>query len=273
MRFGRLREDFVCGVYLFNTPVHVRVQALGLVPYAERPGWGASPDGLIIDSNMKWTDVPAWTRSAYSSTVDITRGALEIKCSQANCLMRDYYYPQVYLEMMALGAAWADVVRYSEHKVTNGAGVWTTKRECRVYRVYRHKPTEDRLMHCIVLALNTQEHQHPDMWKTEPFTSLRNYFAELASTHHYKIVPVSEELYQSYELYMKLPAVVEDAPLDEEPTHKRKRPAYLNDVEERQLEIFRLFEREDQASKEFVALLIAQVRDLLGMLEEKAGLQ
>lgn len=275
MRFGRLKEDYVCGVYLQNTPQNVKVQALGLVPYTERPGWGASPDGLIIDDEMTWDhpDIPEWTRADYENhpNVDITRGALEIKCSQANCLMRDYYYPQVYLEMMSLGAAWADVVRYNEYKMSDGNGTWSTKRECRIYRVYRHKPTEDQILECIITSLNTPENRRKALWKTKAFVSLRNYLEDLAANLRYRKVPASEELYNSYHSYFELPTIEESMIEDESPQHHDKRTR-LNDVEERQLDIFRLYEREDAPSKEFVGLLIDQVKDLLGMLEDKAKL-
>lgn len=272
MRMGRLAEDFACGNYLLNTPPHIKIHAVGLVPYAERPGWGASPDGLIVDEKMTWDDVPEYTRSAYNDKrIDITRGALEIKCSQANCLMRDYYYPQVYLEMMALGVVWADVVRYSETRGTNGSGVWSTKRECRVYRIYRHKPTEDRIVDCIITALNTNTSNKQPLYNTRAFVSLRNYLKDLASRASYKKIPVSEELHQSYMLYFVLPPLPS---IEHSADKKTKTTTLANDIEERQLEIFRLYEREDKnkTSREFVSHIISQIKDLLQMLEEKTNL-
>lgn len=269
MRFGRLREDFACMLYLQHVPQHVKVQMVGLVPYSGRTGWGASPDGLIIDSEMSWDDVPTWTKAEYGD-LDITRGALEIKCSQANCLMRDYYYPQVYLEMMSLGAVWADVVRYSEQKVSDGNGVWTTQRTCRIYRIYRHKPTEEQLVSCIITALQGDRealYNNP----SGQFVAIRSYFKDLASRAQYTEVDVScsAPLFNSYISHIEDHQKV-DLPIDkndEEPAHKCL--TLSADIEERQLEILHMYEHDGKATKELFAHVIAQIRDLLSILEEK----
>ena len=266
MRFGTLREDFVCYAYVNSVPYCYTVHLLGLVPYVDRPGWGASPDGLIVNTEMTWDQVPAATRAEYEGTpgIDIKRGALEIKCSQADCNMRDYYYPQIYLEMMSLGAVWTDVVRYSEKRASDGAGTWSTKRECRVYRIYREKEWEDRIVNCILVALKQRDDETREkLYKTRRFTTLRADLRKKAQESTYALLMVSDEAFKSYTQYHS------DAQVAKDVAPPEKRLALVDSIQERQLEIVRLYEGEDKPTKQFIGHVIGQVRDLLSMVEEK----
>ena len=204
MRFGRLTEDAVCTLFLKSQPPNVTVQLVGLVPYKERAGWGASPDGIIHDPHMAWDDVPSYCRDAYRSdpSVTITKGVLEIKCSQTNCEMQDYYFPQVYLEMMSTGTVWTDVVRYCDKMVNKGNGCWFVERELRIYRLYRDRETENAIVSCILSSLQVHEQMQRQLFRTAKYVALRKSLRRLARATDYKPVHVDDAIVDGYHAYI-----------------------------------------------------------------------
>ena len=119
MRLGSLSEDYALLCY-FSKFDSCRFQEMGWCPAPARKypdGWGASPDGLFIDQQMKWSDVPEATKDFYRPEgFNIHRGVCEIKTSETNTSMSAYYIPQMYMEMIALESVWADLLRFHHHR-------------------------------------------------------------------------------------------------------------------------------------------------------------
>lgn len=263
MRFGRVREDFICAVYMDQRP-HVKVEMVGCCPVPDKKGWGASPDGIVHDETMTWDLVPDHVRAEYEKDthVDICRGVLEIKGSQGNCNMQAYYYPQLYLEMMSVGAVWTDLVRYSEQRVSDN-GTWSTLRECRVYRVYRHRKTETKLINLVNTYLRTPFGSRLQLFKEERYERFRTYLKECSSSAEYAKLEVSEPLFEQYQQY------VEDAQKTAPEEPEMKRPAILRNMSDRQLEIFRMAERNEKPTQEFVVSCLKQIKSLAELVEYK----
>jgi len=127
MRLGSQSEDVAALMYLGHYGGARHFTEIGTVPVTGRPGWGASPDGLVTDSSSNGQ-----------------QGALEFKTSRTKLCMEPYFYPQLYMEMMALGVQWADLVRYRPARTWHAKeGKWHYLDVAHVYRVNRDAALED----------------------------------------------------------------------------------------------------------------------------------
>ncbi len=208
MRLGTLSEDSCMLMYLCEYP-EKRFFELGWcpAPTGYPVGWGASPDGLIEDKNMDWSMVPDDIKAHYPdaqrSAFNITMGACEFKTSKTKLSMEAYYFPQVYMEMIALNVVWCDLVRYRPSRSYNQlTKEWITDSTAHVYRIYRHKPTEEALVKLWSRAsANTQKIQ--DIVMEESFVKMRDYFSDLAQrmpVHHVLAMkPSTQTLLAQYE--------------------------------------------------------------------------
>lgn len=259
MRFGRIMEDYICLSYIIAQGVTVSM--CGFVPYNSEHTWGCSPDGKVHDAKMSWdnSSIPLYTKNDYSH-LDIRFGALEIKASRSDCSMKDYYYPQIYLEMMTLETAWVDVVRYSEMRISNGQ-MWRTERKIRIYRVYRHKPTEHIITKCIKNGLEKGQ----SVYNNKEFIKLRSYLRDLANAAQYKEITPSDKLYEQYTEYI----TSKQNTAGESRSVKKHRVHHISEMEERQLDIFRLYEQESLPTKEFVSACLSQIQSLCELLKNK----
>jgi len=231
MRFGTLAEDYCIMAYLKKYPARSFFEVGSCSP-PQKLGypatWGASADGRVRDPNMVWARVPAEIRKHYdNSRFDPTRGVVEFKASRKKESMEAYYYPQVYMEMIANDVVWCDVVRYCKTSCTNAQGKWCYTHKFRVYRVYRHKPTEDLIVKCIKYAAqNTNRLQ--EVVAEKEFRVLRDYFKQLANTAAYEVIEMDQDLKTAFEEYKRVrnsvarnglaPIPLEDEDEEEDPT-------------------------------------------------------
>lgn len=150
MRLGTLCEDVAAAAYLVTFPARV-FQEVGWCAAPHGPaGWGASPDGVLIDASMTWDSVPDYVRADYvgrEGAFDITRGACEFKTSRTKLCCEAYFLAQVYMEMIALDVVWCDLVRYRPLRAWDADALkWTYRDVAHVYRVWRRRDLEARLM-------------------------------------------------------------------------------------------------------------------------------
>lgn len=139
MSLGRQFEHDALMIYLTHFKQYeYQVRECGMIAHPEEPLLGASPDGLIINPRMSWSDCPPWARR---QRCDVTRGVLEIKVSGGLDLEpRGYYMVQIYMEMMAAQTVWAHLVKYAPKE-----------NRCRVYRVFRNPDFEKQLLDFLLL--------------------------------------------------------------------------------------------------------------------------
>lgn len=200
MRFGVESEDKALLLYAHHFP-HVEIELVGLCKAPPPlPGtWGASPDGILHDTSHTWEDIPEKIRSHWNKEEwehRASHGVLEIKCTaQKNGMcMEPYYFPQVYMEMICTQTLWADVVRYTAHG------------NARVYRVYRHKPTEDTLVSLIKYALSKVDTLQDVVFSEASFIKMRDHFERVALTMPHvelELTGVYKELRSQFEQYQK----------------------------------------------------------------------
>lgn len=94
MRLGSLSEERALLAYFSHYPArHYQEMGWCPAPPGYPAGWGASPDGLLVDRDMTWERVPKQT--AKFRALDVTRGVCEIKTSRTKCDMAAYFIPQV----------------------------------------------------------------------------------------------------------------------------------------------------------------------------------
>lgn len=156
MRLGSLSEDVIMLLRFGDSQHTLHFTEVGTCPVAGHPGWGASPDGIICDDTMKWSSLPPTVSAHLIGTTltawNIHMGACEFKTSRTKLCMEGYFYPQLYMEMMALGVLWADLVRYRPSRTWNakgggaGGGEWEYQDVCHVYRIYREAALEERFI-------------------------------------------------------------------------------------------------------------------------------
>lgn len=127
MRLGSLSEDLILLAYLGHYKGR-RFEEIGTAAIRGHPGWGASPDGIVYDESGD-------------------RGVCEFKTSRTKLGMEAYFYPQLYMEMMAVGVQWANLVRYRPSKTWNAhSATWSYTDVCYVYRVQRDPLLEAELI-------------------------------------------------------------------------------------------------------------------------------
>ena len=177
MQLGTDSEYIVECAYMSERP-GCTLSAVGWcdapVPLYPR-GWGASPDALIRDSNMSWNAVPPDIQKYYAEPQDVAQGVLEIKTSRKSLAMEPYFLPQVYMEMIATGTIWCDLVRYKPAAGGKGGGT------ARIYRIYRHRPTEELITGLIKIALATPAAQLQDLLlKDQRWSEARDFLKAVA---------------------------------------------------------------------------------------------
>jgi hypothetical protein len=147
MRNGVMAEPYAVLSYLehFDRAVYYEV-GFSCAPSPPYPSnWGASPDGYIENPEMSWDQLPEdVARHLNPDEWDVRRGCIEIKTTTSqNLNLEPYYLPQVYMEMISLGVLWCDVIRYRVGVRSDRVAMGDT---ANVFRVFRHKPTEDKLV-------------------------------------------------------------------------------------------------------------------------------
>jgi hypothetical protein len=202
MRLGSISEDPALLLYLS----HYTEQTFYEIGWCPAPagypvGWGASPDGKLVDPNMTWDQVPPEIREHYKpDDFDITHGVLEIKTTRGEPIMQPYYIPQVYLEMIALNVVWANVIRYRPARVYDAERkVHTVHNTARVYRVWRHKPTEEWFVklwtRAYANASKLQDFVHTD----EQYVRARAHIVDMANNMPVlKVLDMTPEIEQRF---------------------------------------------------------------------------
>jgi len=216
MRMGTLSEEYAIMLLLMNTPPTTAVELVGYcdAPHPPYPyGYGASPDGLLSDTAMTWESVPESIRQHLDcAAFDPTRGVLEIKSSTKSLNMEAYFYPQVYMEMISTNTCWCDLVRYCKSSDYDGEKEqWTYEHTARVYRIYRHMPTEQ-----ILLALIKRAHANKanlqEIVQDESYRQIRAYFTTLAKSLPYREISITDDnMFQSYDAYKRQAVGVAEA--------------------------------------------------------------
>lgn len=102
MRGGSLVEDgFACALIVYKTAW--KYEERGWLDFPGHEKWGDSVDGLITDPTMNASKIPGWVKAKWRKAgwdinkMDLTKGCLEIKCSDKDLSAgnRHYYLIQV----------------------------------------------------------------------------------------------------------------------------------------------------------------------------------
>lgn len=155
MRLGTLSEGEAALMYSVRFP-ELELHEVGWCPMEGRPGWGASPDMLALDpATQTWS-------------------VLEIKTSATKLSMEAYFYPQLYMEMMAAQARTAQVLRFCPRRYEPDI----VEDEMNIYTVQRDESIEKMLLELWVYALAHE--QDPNLYSRSEFQSARTRFIDLA---------------------------------------------------------------------------------------------
>lgn len=207
MRFGALAEDEASVLYMLARP-QVKISMWGWCktpPSMKLPtSWGCSPDGTVYDPSMSAAKIPESIWSLLSDTEkgwDVCKGALEIKSSKNSLKFNAYYLPQVYMEMICTETLWCDLIRYSPKRITDMQGRWVTKHVARVYRVYRHKPTEEKMIQLWKYALDHKKQLQEIVFKDAAFIEFRKYLETVAENLSYTEIYSTPEMLPVFESY------------------------------------------------------------------------
>lgn len=233
MRFGTYAEEYAIMLMLLSRP-HISISLLGWCT-AEQPypiGWGASPDGLITDETMTWDVVP----ESIAKDFDVKRGVLEIKSSRNKLSMEAYFIPQIYMEMISTKTCWCDLVRYMRSQNAHCA---------RVYRIYRHTPTEQMLTDLLKYAQRNQSNLKRVI-EEEQFKNIRAYFQRVASELSYQeleVTPPIKKLFDAYDEHKKKLLTVSDAYAPE----KVQKTKWMQDARDLHVQIEQAKTQQEQA--------------------------
>lgn len=286
MRLGAQSEDYATLIYMSKFSER-SVETVGWCK-SPKPGWGASPDGIVLDPSMTWAHVDQSIAQYYTederNPLSIQKGVLEIKTSAKSLSMADYYYPQLYVEMFATRALWCDLVRYRQQRTWDErTRSWTFQHRARIYRVYRHRPTEEAMFRLIQYALSNRARLQQVVHEDSNFLEMRAHFRKLAAAAPYTEVdaPLGSPLYEQLERYRvekeaaaSAPAEAPPFPLEgcrqeSEPCPKVDHTAWLSETGARQHQIARLAAGGNGASSDEVArLLVEQIQAHARVLEK-----
>lgn len=226
MRLGTFSEDLGLLAYCHRFPDRTYYEQ-GWCPAPAQPlGWGASPDGVVVDPQMTWEALPPAIAVQYEdhpAGIDITRGGVEFKTSRSKLSMEAYFLPQVYMCMIALGTVWWDVVRYRPSRMWDEErDAWRYDDTAHVYRIYRNRDLEQRLMKLWKHALPNQ-HVLAQVTKEEAYVQMRKDLQmEAQNTKPYAVIHVAQEpalaqVMQAYADY-KNETVMPNAPVPAQST-------------------------------------------------------
>lgn len=187
MLFGQRSEDYAIMSYM-RANNEVCVSLVGWCPCASPPfplQWGASPDAILRNDNMRAEHIPD---DVYVCDWDPKVGVLEIKSSEKSLACEGWYIIQCYMEMFATQTMWCDLLRYTPCKG-------------RVYRVWRYREIEGRLIELLKYASRNTERLARIVHHDQRFIDLREYFSDLADNLPYTEIDVVPDLFSQYENY------------------------------------------------------------------------
>ena len=155
MRLGTLSEAEAALMYSVRFPA-LELHEVGWCAMEDRPGWGASPDMLCLDpATQTWS-------------------VLEMKTSAVKLSMEAYFYPQLYMEMMATQTQTAHVLRFRPRRYEPDI----VEDEMHIYTVQRDAALEKMLLELWVYALG---HEHEaNLYSRPEFRSARALLEERA---------------------------------------------------------------------------------------------
>lgn len=273
MRLGTLSEDLILLCYCHRYPDRT-FHEVGWCPAPATPpgryplGWGASPDGMVVDPTMTWERLPPDIAVQYEDPasrqgIDITRGGCEFKTSRTKLCVEPYFMAQVYMEMIALQVVWCDLVRYRPSRVWDAEmDEWRYDDTAHVYRIYRDKDIENRLLPLWKHA-HTNQHVLTDVIKEERYVTIRAELTRRArdeqpvdviSVAHHPDLAATLKQYADYKWEATLP----NAPVPAEST-----PGADWDAMAQRLQELRSLPRD---SPRFVQLVGAQIQEYASLL-------
>lgn len=176
MRIGTISEEAVMLAVLLDSPDNIQIYERGWIdfsnPTKDEILDGISPDGIIYDNAMDTNILPDYRREKFEEAgwkiddknntingADFTKGLLEIKVSEADEDMRDYYRIQCIWAMRVLNVHWARLVKLH------------TSGKCRSYLMYRDLDRETEL---IGIIAKTKARIGPNCTKIQSLKHIEN---------------------------------------------------------------------------------------------------
>jgi len=265
MRLGSLMEDYALLSY-FSEYKWKRFQEMGWCPAPKGYpcGWGASPDGLIIDDRITWSDVPHKTSTAYKNYYNISRGVCEIKTSERRTDVSAYYIPQMYMEMISLECVWADLLRF-HHCREYENGKWIFKDKLYVYRIYRDPDLETEMVKLWKYAL---EHLDTlvDVVATLPYVNFREKLETKAKSMKPSIIIEAPlDIYERYTQHRDNLVYAAATKTPEEMEASESQQLWC-DLNERHKKLLCLNEKSER--KEMLQLMNEQIQDYSFMMKQ-----
>lgn len=270
MRLGRLREPVQIACLLQQYP-NLRFEEVGYVHHPTRIGRGASPDGILYDTNQTWEALPASTRDFYQkdTSINVKRGVVEFKASPNDCEFRANHIGQCLWEMMCANVVWCNLVRYQESWARdNETQRYHGKSTCKVIRVYRYEPLETKLIQHVEQAhalVNNPQAFLKLIWSPS-FVALREEFAALARqcTIDATNVNIPTELIEQMLTWRDETAMATSTTTD----MTNDKNDIVTRIEQRQSEAFNLYYGTQAERMQFVALASEQVQDYSLLIQE-----
>lgn len=273
-RLGCLSENYILMTYCHQYPKRMFAE-MGWCPAPLNThypiGYGASPDGLFIDKEMTWSLLPPDILAQYSleerKNFDITHGACEFKTSRTKTAMEAYFIPQVYMEMIALRAVWADLVRFRrEREFDETSQTWKYKDVAYIYRIYRDLSLEKEMLSLWKYAYDRADQLCRVV--TEPaFVAMRHRLACMATdAEPVAIVHVQNEpaLKVAFDLYAQYQThLLSCSQKQKQVADKDEEDELLwQDINERHQKMLRL----DNSKKEMAQMICMQMNDYSTLL-------
>lgn len=266
MRFGSIKEREVTVHLLEDNPL-LQVKECGFYPHPVEDDWGAKPDLLLIDQSITEENIP---KSLLKGTVkkEIQFGTAEIKSSRFNSDFRDYHIPQCLWHMICVDTLWNLLIVYCEKKALNPeTRNWVKTKFCKTIRLFRNAELEEEMISLMMQSVALKQQNKPqefvELVHSQPYKDIREKFASIAKDCNKQAQPVHVKE-DTVEQYLKNNSSNDDD-FDYVPS---LHPA-IDRIEQRQVDIFRLYQEPKQTHYEQLVLEISkQIQDYTLLLRE-----
>ncbi len=97
------------------------------------------------------------------------------------------------MQMISTNRIWCDLLKY----MSTGPG----NHVARIYRIYRHKPTDELLIKMLKYALSKKDQLQQLVHEDERFIAIRRHFSDVASQLTFKEIKITDQMLASLQDY------------------------------------------------------------------------
>lgn len=269
MRFGSLRERDVA-IYLLESNPQLTVKQCGFYPHDTEDDWGSMPDLMLYDDSLTVDKIPQQLHHHINLMNNDNKdfykyGTAEIKSSRFHDTFKEYHIPQCIWHMMCCNTLWNDLIVYCEKKALDPeTRNWVKQKICKRIRLFRSEDLETQLIDVIRTASQFKQLNQPQqyleyIYNDPQVLKLKKEFENIAKGANMQAVDISDTINDT--VLEQILLFREEDNLEDDYYNVSLHPA-IDRIEQRQADIFRLYQEPEQTHyKQLVQQIAEQIAD------------